>query len=156
MPVILSLVKNTDGPILELGAGPFSTPLLHWLCAESGRELWTFEEDPEYFEFAQKFRSRNHHIRFVEDWEKVDFPEASIALVDQMTKRAETAIMLKDKVDYVVLHDSESPEVYGYEEVFKQFKFRYDWDFCRPWTTVLNNSGPSGWRALKDLRGKII
>lgn len=145
MPMILKLAANTRGPILELGSGPFSTPLLHWLCAEKKRELWTYEDSPEYMEFAQKFRSRTHHIRFVEDWEKTVYPEGSIALIDQMHKRAETAILLKDTVEFVVLHDSESPEVYGYDQVWPHFKYRYDWIYGRPWTTVLSNQNKLSW-----------
>lgn len=145
MPIILKLAERTKGPILELGSGPFSTPLLHWLCAEKGRELWTYEDIPEYLEFARKFQSRKHHIRLVEDWEKVDYPEGSIALIDQLEKRAETSILLKDKVDYVILHDSEAPEVYGYDKVYPHFEYRYDWKFCKPYATVLSNKEPLTW-----------
>ncbi|MEK7112154.1 MAG: hypothetical protein AAB875_02400 [Patescibacteria group bacterium] len=145
IPVFLKLAQKTNGAILELGSGVFSTPLLHWVCAEKRRELWTYEDTKEYLEFAHLFKSRNHHIRLVEDWEKVDFPNGSIALIDQIKNRAETAIMLKDKVDYVILHDSEAPEVYDYEKVYPHFKYRYDWKFCKPYATVLSNKNPLTW-----------
>ena len=44
MPVIIKFIQATEGRVLELGAGLFSTPLLHWLCAEKGRKLYTYED----------------------------------------------------------------------------------------------------------------
>lgn len=147
IPVLLKVMEATRGPVLELGSGVFSTPLLHWLCAEKRRELWTFEESSEYFEFAKKFQSRTHHVRQVQSWDflKELDGEWSVALIDQLHDRGKTAEMLKDKVDYIILHDSEAPEIYGYDKVYDQFKYRHDWKFCKPWTTVVSNKQKLGW-----------
>ena len=35
LPVLMDIVSKTDGPILEIGTGVFSTPYLHWACFNS-------------------------------------------------------------------------------------------------------------------------
>lgn len=140
MPVLIRAVLLSSGPVLELGAGMFSTPLLHWLCAESGRPLVTYEKDPEYYEFARKFTSRTHNIRLVDNWNKIDIKTHwSVVLVDQDSERGKTAILLKDSADFIILHDSEHPELYGYDKVYPHFKYIYHWKFCKPYTTVISN-----------------
>ena len=141
MPMLIKCVQMTDGAVLELGAGLFSTPLLHWLLAESRRDLFTYESDEKYLDFSISFRSRHHVIRLVDDWDKIDISgKWSVAFIDQVTeRRAIDAIRLKDNCDYVVLHDSETDH-YKYSTVYPHFKYRYDWTFCKPWTTVISNT----------------
>lgn len=140
MPVLIRAVLLTSGPVLELGAGVFSTPLLHWLCAENRRSLLTYEKDPEYFEFAKKFMSRTHRIRQIDNWTKIDVDiHWSVVLVDQDNARGESAILLKDTADFIILHDSEYPELYGYDKVYPHFKHIYHWTFSKPYTTVVSN-----------------
>jgi len=140
MPVLIKSVLLTSGPVLELGAGVFSTPLLHWLCAENRRPLLTLEKDPEYLQFAKKFTSRTHRIKQVDDWTKIDTKTHwSVVLVDQESKRAETAILLKRSADFIVLHDSEHEKHYQYDQVYPHFKYIYHWQFCSPFTTVVSN-----------------
>lgn len=131
----------TDGPVLEIGSGPFSTPLLHWLLAESRRKLVTYEGHHRYYKAANRFRSRSHSIRFVEDWDKVDYGSGhwSVALIDnELERRQIEPIKLKDQVDFLVLHDTNHPD-YGYDKVWPHFKHIHHWKFCRPWTSVVSN-----------------
>ena len=144
MPMLIKVVQMSEGPILEIGSGPFSTPLLHWLCHEKGRKLITYENVPDYFKFAKGFQSRNHRIRFVKDWEEMDIKAHwGVVLIDhEPAKRRHADILkLKDNADYIVIHDTE-PErenKYGYQNIWPLFKYRYDWKGCRPWTTVVSN-----------------
>jgi hypothetical protein len=141
MPTLIRAVQITSGPVLELGSGVFSTPLLHWLCAESGRRLETYEDQEEFFRFANGFRSRNHRVFLVDDWAKVNLGRHwDVAFIDHVTERRATdALRLADKADFIVLHDSETDH-YSYSEVYPHFKYIYHWKFCRPWTTVVSNS----------------
>lgn len=140
MPTLIKLVQMTDGPVLEFGSGLFSTPLLHWLCAEKKRRLETHEANEDYFRFANKFRSGNHKIYLVEDWDLVGLGRHwSVVLIDhEDERRSVDALRMKDNADFVVLHDSETDH-YGYEEVYLHFKHVHHWKDCRPWTTVLSN-----------------
>lgn len=148
MPILIRAVLVSSGPVLELGAGINSTPLLHWLCAENRRPLVTYESDSEYFGFARKFLSRTHKIIHIDDWNKIDTASHwSVVLVDQNTNRDKTAILLKDSADYIILHDSEQEKLYGYDNVYPHFKYIYHWTFCKPYTTVVSN-----FKNLKNLR----
>lgn len=138
LPMLIKSIMEIKGDVMELGAGIFSTPVLHWLCL--GRKLTTYEDNEDYYNFAKRFRSKNHQIKLVNNWDKIKFKKHySVVLIDHSAKRRKIdVIKLKDKVDYIVLHDSNG-DAYGYDEVFKHFKYRYDWKYCKPWTTVLSN-----------------
>ncbi|MCX6702774.1 MAG: hypothetical protein NTW60_02815 [Candidatus Wolfebacteria bacterium] len=146
MPMLIKIIQMTDGPVMELGSGLFSTPLLHWLCSKKKRELVTYENNPEYYQLARKFRSRNHKIRFVKTFDEVDFSRHwNVVLIDHSPKRplrrGDDVIKLKDSADYIILHDSELEEEkhYGYDKVWEHFKYRHNWDKCLPHVTVLSN-----------------
>jgi hypothetical protein len=133
------------GGVLELGSGIHSTPLLHWLCFPRKRRLITYEDNPEFYAVARKFQSNNHRIRMT-DWNLDIKGRWSVALVDQSSKsRASTAIYLADKVDYVLLHDSEAPDHYRYDRVWPHFKYRIDYKEVVPWTTILSNFKNLAW-----------
>lgn len=141
MPMLIKAVQLTNGPVLELGAGVFSTPLLHWLCAEARRPLVTYEHDPEYYGFARKFLSRTHRIVLIDNWKNIDVKTHwSVVLVDQNTDRGQTAVLLKSSADFIILHDSEAEKIYGYDKVYPHFKYIFHWKFCKPYTTVVSNT----------------
>jgi len=144
MPMLIKCVQMSDGPVLEIGSGLFSTPLLHWLCYEKGRKLITYENNLDYFSFAKSFQSRNHRIRFIKDWDEIDTEAKmhwSVVLIDHTPeeRRKIDAIRLKEKADYIIIHDTDCESKYGFDEVWPHFKYRYDWRGCRPWTTVVSN-----------------
>lgn len=138
MPMLIKAVQMSKGTIVELGSGPFSTPLLHWLCL--GRRLFSYENQQGYFDFAARFRSKTHSIRFVEDWDKLELGKKhyGVIFIDHDGHRGADAVRFKDKADYIVLHDS-SEACYGYELLDGHFKYRLDWKGAWPWTTVVSN-----------------
>ena len=142
--MLVKTVQMTDGAVLEFGSGVFSTPLLHWLLAESRRKLVTCENNEDYHNFALKFRSRTHHIRLVKEWDEVSVNDYwSVILIDHNSKnpkrRSVDALRFKNNADYIVLHDS-NVGIYGYDDIWREFKYRHDWKFGKPWTTVLSNT----------------
>ena len=97
------------------------------------------------------YRSKNHRITLIDNWNKIDAKRHwSVALIDQDIDRDKTAILLKDSVDYIVMHDSELEKSYGYDTIWKHFKYRYDWKACRPWTSVVSNFKDASWLERKD------
>lgn len=140
--MLIKVVQMSEGPILEIGSGPFSTPLLHWLCHEKGRKLITYENVPDYFKFAKGFQSRNHRILFVKNWEEIDAKKHwGVALIDHepAERRRADILKLKDNADYIIIHDTEREDKYGFQKIWPLFKYRYDWKGCRPYTTVVSN-----------------
>lgn len=142
MPLLIKAVQATDGAVMELGGGTFSTPLLHWLCAESGRTLITYESNFEYFRALKNFQSKNHRICFVENWDNIDLNRHySVVLIDHVAERRKIdAVRLKDKADYIIIHDTNEIEYYGYDKEFwDNFKYRYDWKCTIPFTSIISN-----------------
>ena len=144
LPMLMKCVNVTDGPVMELGGGYFSTPVLHWMCREKGRYLLTYDDDAVYFPFIKGFRSRTHRVRLIDNWDNLE-PNIhwSVVLVDHgnsMQQRAESIIKLKDTADFIVVHDTEHRTFQPLaEEVYKHFKYVYHWKDCYPSVAVLSN-----------------
>jgi hypothetical protein len=156
MPILARVVELTDGPIIELGMGMYSTPLLDLMCAEKKRELISFDNDPEWFDENKKWASDYHMVYFVEDWDAdknlksilEDYPDdlhplIAVALVDHKpAKRRNHEIKrLAKRCKFVLIHDSEpeSNRYFKYTWIYKYFKYRFDYTKTRPHTTVLSN-----------------
>ena len=73
LPVLIKLVHMTDGPIIELGCGMYSTPFLHWACRPHGRLLTTYENNPEWFRFVKQFERDDYHkVVLVDNWDDIE------------------------------------------------------------------------------------
>ena len=44
LPLLIKVLQCSEGPVLELGTGLVSTPVLHWLCFDMGRELVSYDD----------------------------------------------------------------------------------------------------------------
>jgi hypothetical protein len=145
--VLVKVLQLSKGTVIECGGGIFSTPILHWLCKDMDRELITHEQDPTYYAFERTFQSRQHHIKFVENWDDIKIPKhVGMVFIDHHPpeRRMMETLRFMNVADYIVIHDTERPDrKYNLPEVFERFKYRYDWKDCRPWTSVVSN--------LKDL-----
>ena len=141
-PMLISAVLISDGPVLEIGAGIYSTPLLHWLCKILGKKLVTYENNPEYYRYAKMFVSRHHAIRLIDDWSKIDTKTHwGVVFMDHNPdeRRVDDVISFKDSADYIVIHDTDREDKYHMEKAWPYFKYRYTWKDCKPWTTVVSN-----------------
>lgn len=139
IPVLLKIMEKTKGPVLELGCGFSSTPFLYWLCQDQDRLFKSFDNDKDWIEKV------GYPVEFVTDWDKIDIDNThwSVALVDHRPgdRRIVDIERLKDKADFIILHDSE-PEVdkfYLYRRIYPLFKYRFDYVKFLPNTTVLSN-----------------
>ncbi len=146
MPILARIMDQTEGQVLELGMGLFSTPLLDLMCAEKKRPLFSYDNDPVWFKENRKWESDYHKVFFVEDWDTVPIEKEhwSVAFVDHKPARRRRAEIkrLAKHADFVIIHDSEpeSDKFFKYSWVYKHFKYRYDYTNCRPHTTVLSNT----------------
>ena len=59
---LMACASAADGPILEIGAGDWSTPFLHHYCACSGRKLVTFEDDHHWAGRFGKLQQSGHQL----------------------------------------------------------------------------------------------
>ena len=140
--MLIKTILISEGPVLEIGADIYSTPLLHWLCKMLGRTLVTCENDQDLYMFARKFVSFGHRIRFVKNWNEMDFKTHwGVVLIDHApdSRRVIDLTNFKDSADYIVVHDTDMEDQYHWEKAWPHFKYRYTWKDCKPWTTVVSN-----------------
>lgn len=144
----------TSGPVLELGCGDYSTPLLHVLCSLHGRQVMTFDTDKNWLELFEPLQSEMHTLHYVpvyeddwaknprpEQWDQISIPECrwGVVFVDHRPgeRRRIDISRFKDKAELIVVHDSQESS-YGYEEVFRDFRYRLDYKRFPTWTTIVS------------------
>jgi hypothetical protein len=146
MGVLVKVLLMSQGDVIELGAGPFSTPLLHWICKDMNRLLVSYENRQDYYNYARQYQSRLHRIRLVKSWDEVETKtHRGVVFVDHApgARRTIDAVRFRDSADYLVLHDTEVDSYY--QNIWQYFKHIYTWRECQPWVSVVSN--------FKDLSG---
>ena len=144
LPVLLRAMKLTRGPVLELGAGLFSTPVLHWLCLSAGRELVTMDNDPAFLKWAADYACPSHGLVHVYDWDQANLEQAwDVVLVDHSPdeRRIVEIRRLASLAKYLVVHDTNGRyrSRYHYDEIYPLFKHMWTFSDVVPSTTVLSN-----------------
>jgi hypothetical protein len=147
-PILAAAVAIArPGPVLELGCGTFSTPLLRAMCGAMGRRLVSVESDER---FAKAWRvvhpEPGHEILDAipltgEPW--------SVVFVDHApaSARMKDVERLAESAEFLVLHDTEDP-VYEWQRLGELFTFRADYRRMKPWTSVVSNVRPFPMSAL--------
>lgn len=146
LPVLIKVLQVSEGPVLEIGSGLFSTPVMHWLCLEAKRQLVTYEDHPTYYRWNKTFRSDLHELVFVEDWDKIPIENQhwGLAFIDHNPpqRRKIEAARLANIADYVIVHDSEPHmdiETDYVKSTFPLYKYHYQYKRRLPYTSVLSN-----------------
>ena len=144
MPVLINLVNRTEGDILELGSGIFSTPYLHWACYANKRKLVSYDNSPEFINLMQQYANDYHEVVSVTDYADAKIEKFwSIAFVDHdpAFRRGIDAGRLANYAQFVVLHDSDprNDNDYHYPDIYPLYKYRWDFTEVVPHTTILSN-----------------
>ena len=150
IPVLIKVMEATSGPVLELGMGIFSTPLLHMLCFDKNRNLVSYDNNQKYVDMFRKYRSETHKIGVVNDWDKIDVDEYnwSVVLVDHTPgERRAVEIARLINAEYLVVHDTEPKEnyTYSFDKIYPLFKYKFDYTKAKTHTTVLSNLREFKW-----------
>jgi len=146
MPVLIKAIQSSKGPVLELGTGLYSTPLMHWLCFDEKRPLVSYEHDPKYFKYNHQYTADFHKVILVEEWSKININDTfwSVVLIDtdaDGSVRKEMVKTVANNAQYIVMHDT-NPYLdshYHYSEVFPLFKFRFNYTKASPNTSIVSN-----------------
>lgn len=158
VPLIVSL-NLTKGPVLELGMGPVSSPLLHTLCKNAfpPRSVVSLEEDEFWLKEFRSLAEGLHQMRHVANWDKViDLigTEWDVVLVDNEKIKDARANIAKGeffvirrkiverfkKSKIIVIHDSDSFHLsQEWIDLIKSFKYYWNYTFQNPSTLVLSN-----------------
>jgi hypothetical protein len=143
VPALAKAFQETTGAVLELGAGDYSTYLLHELCTASGRSLVTLENNAEWLKKYKGLASPLHQLHLVEDWDsqqELDM-EWGLVFVDHHPNahRGIAIERLSKKAKVIVAHDAEDRELYGYPEAFALFNDVRMYKTLTPWTVTLRD-----------------
>ena len=139
LPIVGKLLSHINGPILEMGSGFFSTPILYWSAMAKGQPFRSYEGNKEWADLM------GDPVRYVENWNDVNINEMrwAVAFIDHGSAilRKDHALAVKDNADFIVLHDSEprNDRHYKFSEIYNQFKYRFDFTVVTPHTTILSN-----------------
>lgn len=139
MPMLIRTLLATNGTVVEVGGGLYSTPFLHWMCKIENRKLITYESDIVYYKLCKSFSSRYHSVRLIENWDNMDFiGPYSVVLIDHgpRPRRIIDVINFKDTAEYVVMHDSDYIDCSAADKVFK---YKYEYKGAKPCTVVYSN-----------------
>lgn len=144
---LVGAVMRTSGPVLELGAGDYSTPILHEICTVQRRRLVTCEYNAEWLAKFTGLAGEFHELMHVVDWAACALVDErwDVAFVDHSPgerRKIEVERLHLAGARYVVVHDTEPnpAAAYGLEPVFARFKFRKDFSNLVPWTTVVTDA----------------
>jgi hypothetical protein len=131
------------GPVLEVGMGGYSTPLLTDLFPQ--RPYHSIETEPRW---AARFSPAHddHHIHVVREdaicatIDALPIKYWSVVLVDGTTaSRAPVTQLLAERADCLVLHDTQESTIYWTDDQLKSFKCSVTSRALSPWTTVVSN-----------------
>lgn len=150
-PILIHVLNTiTDGDVLGFGMGWNSTPLMHLLCGIQGRNLFSVDTDPEWYDKFIKYASPWHYLNLsaqgpIYDGTHFMFEKKfRIAFIDAAPAEIRQPVIerMKDMVDYIIVHDSECTfqgrvNVYRYD--FSMFKHVLHFKPMNPATSVLSN-----------------
>ena len=123
MAPLLACITATEGPILEIGAGDWSTPFLHHIAITAGRPVHTVEADQKWMQRYRQLEMENRHTlqHAREGYELACHMAAAAAtlhglwgvvLVDGSPSetRAAQCLILRKHATYLVVHDFSGKE----------------------------------------------
>lgn len=159
IPALLAALAAAEGPVLELGCGTMSTPVIHAHCAGARRDVYTLDNDPVWFEpIAAVYRRPWHWFGLIEDWDdaltRMNL-KWGVVFVDQAPAihRAAAIRWALPRAEIVVIHDTEPhrherPEEHPWVDAVRetlgdaQFRSDYTWGSFPSHTTLLSNRRP--------------
>lgn len=145
LAVLMEAVRRTTGPVLELGVGLYSTPVLHWLCYPSRRRLVSYDSDVRWAHTHRDYVRGAHEVQYVTSFDYASIEQPwGVAFVDHAPaeRRVVDIRRLAPWAQYIVVHDTEGRrnKHYRFSDIYPLFKYRYEFNEAgAPFTTVLSN-----------------
>lgn len=148
LPLLVRVFDASQGDVLEMGTGYFSTLVLRWLCEMFERELWSYESDARYYRRAALKAKPYHHVIYTPNFDEAQIERPwGMAFIDHGPNgRRKTDIRrIADRAEYIVIHDTQPgkhadlPTDYDYDSIWPLFRWRYDYTKVLPWTSAVSN-----------------
>lgn len=112
LPALMVALAGSTGPVLELGVGNFSTPVLHAVCGALKRNLVSLEADHMWAQQFSHLVLDRHKIFCVDYFHYLENIDPStrygVAFIDHSPggeSRAKAFRLLSQRAAYVVVHD---------------------------------------------------
>lgn len=146
--LLVACVCGSMGPVLELGCGHYSTPLLHHLCVSAGRHLVSCDTDTGWAKQFAYLCCPLHTFIGLSGWDAFDMWDSATwgtVLVDHSPGERRPADMERLRASiYLVAHDGEKK--LGIREIASTFKYRVE-DRRHSCTTIaVSDHAPIPWR----------
>lgn len=146
----VALENMEGGPVVEMGSGEGSTPLINQYCQTYGNRFYSFESNPDWF---AKMSNRDLPLFFVKDWQTFDIGfHIGLLFVDHSPgeRRKYDIEKYANRADIILAHDTEMAADYGYKMsgILSKFKYRFDFrpDGFAHTTAVSNFIDVSQWK----------
>ena len=108
--VLAEVLKRTTKPILELGAGDFSTPLIH--IETKSKKIVTIDDSKMWLSKFWRLETDWHKLMVLDEEETMEFYKKDnvkwgLVFIDNSTWELRFAAIMKykDIADYIILHD---------------------------------------------------
>ena len=136
-------VREDEPRIIELGAGEYSTPMLHAIVAACGGGLLTLDNSDKWLADYADLAKHFHELRVVSDWagvSEIDEPW-DLAFVDHAPaeRRWRDVVRLAKSAAIVVVHDTEPFTAYGFDQARPEFRYVETCKRWRTWTSICSN-----------------
>jgi len=108
--------------VIELGAGNYSTPILHEICEAQRRTLKTYDNNAEWLNRFKLLESDTHKLNLIASWDDFALSQPhGLAFVDHAdipTNHARwlQCVKLIPTTGVIVIHDTED-SLYGYDKL---------------------------------------
>jgi len=160
LPLFLSCIAATTGPVLEIGVGFHSTPLIHALLRHLGRPFVSAESNLYWLEvFKRDYTyagdgqpgdaASGFSHRFVVDdlatLSELANTRWGVVLVDDSPgwPRCENVRIFLPVADYIVVHDAQGPDIMEpMAEVVAAAPYKTLHKRYFPWTFAVSNTRP--------------
>ena len=145
--LLVKYMMQTTGPVIELGAGNYSTPILHEIAAAQGRHLTTVDNNPEWLGKFKAFENAGHTLTLLASWDDFTVTEPhGLAFVDHADPPSHPrwlqVLKLIPTTNVIVIHDTED-ETYGYAKLMDLVHVMDDDTSFRTHTRVIRAKAPS-------------
>lgn len=140
---LIAAVMATKGDVLELGMGDFSTPVLHEVLRNTTRQIFSIENDGNWYVNFIDLQSDNHSIVNAHYSHIVKINKVfSVILVDNAPAedRIKCLAEFREKAEIFVVHDTDKMRYYGYEPIFETFRYRNTYERYIKSTTLLSDT----------------
>ena len=161
--LLAAVYLSKTGPILELGMGSSSTPILHRLSFDQKRLLVSADSDQRWINRYTSFTKNNsfHRLRHIAvntemgvEWAMsgiADSANWSVVFIDHRPgpRRKFDLMLYATRSDLVVLHDTEKTSLYKYHEGLPLYPYQYRFQKLNTHTDVLSLTNA---KLIEDIR----